>query len=71
MVSIPLTRVAIESGVLNRDTCPKCGGPLENLTETAVNVEQFQREDGRCFLFYSKDRPLLECRTGGPFHGPR
>jgi uncharacterized protein with PIN domain len=71
MVSIPLTRVAIESGVLDRDTCPECGGPLENLTETAVDVDQFRREDGRCFLFYSKDRPLLECRTGGPWHDPR
>ena len=66
-VSIPLKRAAIESGVLNRDTCPKCGGPVEDLTETAVNVDQFRREDGRCFLFFSKECPLLECRSNGWF----
>ena len=49
------------------DTCPKCGGPVEDLTETAVNVDQFRREDGRCFLFLSKECPLLECRSNGWF----
>jgi len=70
-MSIQLGRMDIDSGVLKFTNCPKCGGPLENLTETAINVDQFRREDGRCFLFYSKEHPLLECRTGGPWHGPR
>ncbi len=66
-----LSRMDLDSGAMSRDTCPKCAGPLANLTGTAVNVDQFRREDGRCFLFYSTAKPLLECRTGGPYHGPR
>lgn len=43
-------------------TCPKCAGPFADLRGVAVNVDQFRREDWRCFQF---DQTTIECREDG------
>lgn len=42
--------------------CPKCGGPLEDLSGVAVSVKQYREEVGKCFVFF--DGKTIECQAG-------
>lgn len=44
--------------------CPKCGGPLEDLTGVAVNADQYRKEVGKCFVFFNGK--TIECQSDEP-----